>query len=85
MPDKCLYLKKYPNRRLYSEEDSAYVTTVAVNEAVMAGREVRVTAHPTGDDITREILLDVLVSKEKRLLRVSTAIIVKLIRTGTAS
>ena len=57
-------IKKYPNRRLYDTELSRYVTLGDVRELVMQGEEFRVVDTANGDDITRSILLQIMLEEE---------------------
>lgn len=54
-------LKKYSNRRLYDTERSRYVNLDDVATMIRAGEEVRVEDAKTGEDLTREVLLQVVV------------------------
>jgi polyhydroxyalkanoate synthesis regulator protein len=56
-----LQIKRYNNRKLYSLETSAYITNKQVVEAVLAGRNVKVTSRD-GSDITSQILAQAIVS-----------------------
>ena len=57
-------IKKYPNRRLYDTELSRYVTLVDVRELVMEGHEFKVVDTANDDDITRAILLQIMLEEE---------------------
>jgi polyhydroxyalkanoate synthesis repressor PhaR len=57
-------IKKYPNRRLYDTELSRYVTLADVRGLVMEGQEFRVVDTANGDDITRSILLQIMLEEE---------------------
>jgi polyhydroxyalkanoate synthesis regulator protein len=50
-------LKKYPNRRLYDTQASAYVTLADVKAMVLAGEAFEVRDAKSGEDLTRAILL----------------------------
>lgn len=52
-------IKKYPNRRLYDTEASAYLNLDGLAGLVRRGVEVRVVDATTGADLTREVLLQV--------------------------
>ena len=53
-------IKKYPNRRLYDTEESRYITLADVKELVMIKVDFEVIDKKTGEDITRQILLQVI-------------------------
>ena len=57
-------LKKYPNRRLYDTQASAYVTLADVKQMVLAGENFEVRDAKSGDDITRSILLQIILEEE---------------------
>jgi polyhydroxyalkanoate synthesis repressor PhaR len=57
-------IKKYPNRRLYDTELSRYVTLADVRELVMEGCDFRVLDTSNNEDITRSILLQIMLEEE---------------------
>jgi polyhydroxyalkanoate synthesis repressor PhaR len=57
-------IKKYPNRRLYDTERSKYITLADVRDLVTEGVEFEVVDANSGDDITRSILLQIIMEKE---------------------
>ena len=57
-------IKKYPNRRLYDTELSHYVTIADVRDLVMTGWDIRVIDVTNGADITRSILLQIILDEE---------------------
>ena len=57
-------LKKYPNRRLYDTEISSYITLADVKEMVLAGTGFEVRDAKTGEDLTRSILLQIILEEE---------------------
>jgi len=57
-------LKKYPNRRLYDTAISSYITLAEVKGMVLAGVEFEVRDAKTGDDLTRSILLQIILEEE---------------------
>lgn len=64
MADKVL-LKKYPNRRLYDTERSAYVTLVQISDLIKAGRQVEVIDAKTGEDVTAFILTQIVLEEAR--------------------
>lgn len=63
MPSERI-IKKYPNRRLYDTEISRYVTLADVLALVMQGVGFRVLDTNNDDDITRAILLQIMLEEE---------------------
>ncbi len=57
-------LKKYPNRRLYDTEISSYITLTDVKAMVLTGLAFEVRDAKTGDDLTRSILLQIILEEE---------------------
>lgn len=57
-------IKKYPNRRLYDTEDSKYITLEDVKRLVLAGVDFCVKDVKTDDDLTRNILLQIISEQE---------------------
>ena len=57
-------IKKYPNRRLYDTETSSYVTLSDIKNLVMAGAAFTVVDAKTEDDLTRNILLQIILEEE---------------------
>ena len=57
-------IKKYPNRRLYDTSTSTYVTLIEVKQLVMDGESVAVRDAKSGEDLTRSILLQIILEEE---------------------
>lgn len=57
-------IKKYPNRRLYDTEVSRYITVADVRALVMKGVKFRVMDTTNEADITRSILLQIMLEEE---------------------
>lgn len=57
-------LKKYPNRRLYDTQTSSYITLAEVKQMVLDGEPFEVRDAKTGDEITRSILLQIILEEE---------------------
>ena len=57
-------IKKYPNRRLYDTDTSTYITLAEVKQLVMASEVFVVRDAKTGDDLTRSILLQIILEEE---------------------
>jgi len=57
-------LKKYPNRRLYDTETSSYITLADVKKMVLAGEDFVVRDAKSSDDLTRSILLQIILEEE---------------------
>ena len=57
-------IKKYPNRRLYDTTTSTYITLAEVKQLVMASENLMVRDAKTSEDITRSILLQIILEEE---------------------
>lgn len=57
-------LKKYPNRRLYDTRSSSYITLADVKKMVLAGEDFEVRDAKSGEDLTRSILLQIILEEE---------------------
>jgi polyhydroxyalkanoate synthesis repressor PhaR len=57
-------IKKYPNRRLYDTDTSSYITLAEVKALVMKGEPFAVRDAKTNEDITRSILLQIILEEE---------------------
>ena len=61
-----LLIKRYASRRLYNTETSDYVTLDDIAGFIRAGRHVRIIDLKTGDDLTRQYLLQIIAEHEGR-------------------
>jgi polyhydroxyalkanoate synthesis repressor PhaR len=61
-----LLIKRYASRRLYNTETSDYVTLEDVARFIREGREVQIVDLKTGDDLTRQYLLQIIAEHESR-------------------
>jgi polyhydroxyalkanoate synthesis repressor PhaR len=59
-------IKKYANRRLYDTESSSYVTLDRLAQMIREGRDFKVVDAKTGDDITHQVLTQIIVEEEAR-------------------
>ncbi|MCA1654234.1 MAG: polyhydroxyalkanoate synthesis repressor PhaR, partial [Sphingomonadales bacterium] len=59
-------IKKYANRRLYDTESSTYITLDRLAAMIREGREFEVVDAKTGDDITHQVLTQIIVDEEAR-------------------
>jgi len=57
-------IKKYPNRRLYDTQTSSYITLADVKRLVLDNEEFAVVDAKTGQDLTRSILLQIILEEE---------------------
>ena len=64
--DKPLLIKRYASRRLYNTETSDYVTLEDIAGFIRDGREVQIVDLKSGDDLTRQYLLQIIAEHESR-------------------
>ena len=64
MENQVRLIKKYPNRRLYDTKTSSYITLADVKQMVLKQEEFQVVDAKTSDDLTRHILLQVILEEE---------------------
>lgn len=62
--DKVRIIKKYPNRRLYDTNTSSYITLAEVKTLVLNNEPFSVRDAKTNDDLTRSILLQIILEEE---------------------
>ena len=63
---KPLLIKRYASRRLYNTETSDYVTLEDIASFIRDGREVQIVDLKSGDDLTRQYLLQIIAEHESR-------------------
>ena len=64
--DKPLLIKRYASRRLYNTETSDYVTLEDIAGFIRTGREVQIIDLKSGDDLTRQYLLQIVAEHESK-------------------
>lgn len=63
--NKTRIIKKYANRRLYDTEASKHVTLQNIRQMIVDGADVQIIEDTSGDDITRPLLLQIIVEQEQ--------------------
>ena len=61
-----LLIKKYASRRLYNKETSEYITLGEIRSIIRSGREVKIVDGSTGEDLTRQYLLQIIADLESK-------------------
>lgn len=64
--DAPLLIKRYASRRLYNTETSDYVTLEDISGFIRDGREVQIVDLKSGDDLTRQYLLQIIAEHESK-------------------
>ena len=63
---KPLLVKRYASRRLYNTETSDYVTLEDIAGFIREGRDIQIIDLKSGDDLTRQYLLQIIADHESR-------------------
>ena len=63
--DTYRLIKKYANRRLYDTVESKHLKLSDIKDLIVSGENVKVVDDTTGDDITRALLLQIIVEQEQ--------------------
>ncbi len=63
-PEPVRVIKKYPNRRLYDTDTSSYITLAEIKSLVMKAVPFVVRDAKSGEDLTRSILLQIILEEE---------------------
>ena len=63
---KRVTIKKYANRRLYDTESSSYITLDRLAAMIREGRDFEVVDAKSGEDITHQVLTQIIVDEESR-------------------
>ncbi|CCW19689.1 PhbF [Sphingobium indicum BiD32] len=61
-----MVIKKYANRRLYNTETSSYITLDLLSQMTREGREFTVVDAKSGEDITHNVLTQIIMEEEQR-------------------
>jgi polyhydroxyalkanoate synthesis repressor PhaR len=63
---EIIELRRYPSRKLYNKNSSSYVRLPEVAEMVRRGATIRVEDTETGEDVTRQVLLQIIMEQENQ-------------------
>ncbi len=61
-----ILINRYSSRRLYNTSSSDYVTLDDIAKLIREGNDIKITDKKSGDDITRQILLQIITEHESR-------------------
>ncbi|MGB7317150.1 MAG: polyhydroxyalkanoate synthesis repressor PhaR [Planktotalea sp.] len=80
-----LLIKRYASRRLYNTETSDYVTLEDISGFISEGRDVKIVDLKSGDDLTRQYLLQIVAERESKGESVlPVAVLTDLVRSYTS-
>jgi polyhydroxyalkanoate synthesis repressor PhaR len=77
-------LKKYGNRRLYDTNASRYVTLEEVEEMVQRGTDIQVVDAKSHEDLTKEILVQIILDKEQAKEMLPTGFLKQVVRLSSS-
>src|SRR5512135_3231884 len=63
MTAETIHIRRYPNRRLYDRSRQRYITLQDIEELVHKGQTVEIQDSRTGEDLTRQILTQILLER----------------------
>ena len=63
---ETLVIKRYASRRLYNPESSDYVTLKDIAKLIRDGRDVSIVDLKTGEDLTRQYLIQIIAEQESQ-------------------
>lgn len=76
-------IKRYSNRKLYNLDEKRYVTLDEISDIILLGESIRVIDHLTGDDLTTQILSQIIQTQEKNKRgQFSQLVLEKIIRSS---
>jgi polyhydroxyalkanoate synthesis repressor PhaR len=81
---EVIVLKKYGNRRIYDTTSSRYVTLGEVEAMVQQGKDIVVTDARTGEDITKEILVQLLLERDGARAALPTGLLKQAVRLANS-
>jgi polyhydroxyalkanoate synthesis regulator protein len=58
-------LVKYTNKKMYNAQTSKYMNLAEIKDAIKGGERVQISDYETGEDITPQILSQILVQTKK--------------------
>lgn len=61
-----MLIKRYPNRKLYNTESKRYITLEKIADLLRANVEIHVVDYASGEDVTAQVLSQVIVGQEKK-------------------
>jgi polyhydroxyalkanoate synthesis repressor PhaR len=77
-------IKRYPNRKLYDTEEKKYIQLKGIAELIRNGAEIQVFDHASGEDLTTQILTQVIAELERTETgSLPRSLLTGLIRTGS--
>lgn len=83
-PDPSLkIIKRYSNRKLYDTEASCYVTLDDVTQMVKGGVMVKIVDHDSNEDLTRVVLVQIILEAERRKRHMPLGLLFELVKSAS--
>src|ERR1044071_9866267 len=80
-----ILIKRYGNRRLYNTETSSYLTYQDLAKLIRGGHDVKVVDSRTKADVTKPVLVQVILEEEKNQYMLPVSLLLQLIRSRESS
>ncbi|TWU29773.1 polyhydroxyalkanoate synthesis regulator DNA-binding domain-containing protein [Bythopirellula polymerisocia] len=64
MPDEVIQIKRYPNRRFYSRNDSKYVSLQDIEKLIREGNTIEISDSQSGESLTRSVLAQIILDRQ---------------------
>ena len=64
MTDEVIQIKRYPNRRFYSRNDSKYVSLQDIEKLIQDGKTIEISDSQTGESLTRAVLTQIILDRQ---------------------
>lgn len=81
----AMVVKKYSNRRMYDTKRSTYVRLEELADRIRAGENIQVVDAETGQDLTRSVLVQLLIESRGGARLLPDAVLLRLLRLDDAS
>ncbi len=75
-------IKRYDSRKLYDTEESCYVSMDEIRQWVRAGQNIRVVDNSSGNDVTSQVLTQIILDRGKQGSALSSELLHELVRAG---
>ncbi|MCK9225471.1 MAG: hypothetical protein M0R46_12205 [Candidatus Muirbacterium halophilum] len=80
-----IFIKKYENRRLYNINEKKYISLEDVRDYINSGYDIEVTEKKTGENITRQVLLQVIIDMSPEKLQAFPIVFLKFLIKSDAN
>ncbi|NBO09949.1 MAG: hypothetical protein EBV30_11575 [Actinobacteria bacterium] len=74
---EVIKIRKYQNRKLYNRTANAYINSEELKQLIREGKDVVITDHKTKNDITAQVLVQLIFETERRAVSRDTVPLLK--------